>query len=127
MAVDALYRIAQEAIANALRHGQPSTLEVALDYKPGSVSLSVADDGSGFDLKVSHGRGFGLAGMRERVRALRGDFSVSSEPGGGTRVRAEIFRRREAGVRFLAVFTRFHSAYWNRIQRLLRDSSQKSS
>jgi hypothetical protein len=65
--------------------------------------------------------------MRERVRALRGDFSVTSEPGKGTRVRAEIFRRREAGVRLLGALTRFPSAYWNRIQRMLRDSNQESS
>jgi signal transduction histidine kinase len=127
MAIDALYRIAQEAIANALRHAQPSTLEIALEYKPRSVCLSVTDNGSGFDPRQSQGRGFGLAGMRERVRALRGDFSVTSEPGKGTRVRAEIFRRREAGVRLLGALTRFPSAYWNRIQRMLRDSNQESS
>ena len=127
MPTDALYRIAQEAIANALRHGQPSTLEIILDYKPGSICLSVVDDGRGFDTKASQSRGFGLTGMRERVRALRGDFSVVSEPGKGTRVRAEIFRRREAGVRLIAAMTRLPSAYWNRIQRLLRNGRNESA
>jgi DNA-binding FadR family transcriptional regulator len=65
--------------------------------------------------------------MRERVRALRGDFSVTSEHGKGTRVRAEIFRRSELGVRLVAALTRLPSAYWGRLQRLLRDGRQESS
>jgi signal transduction histidine kinase len=126
MATDALYRIAQEAIANALRHGQPAAIEVALDYKPASVALTVTDNGRGFDTKTSTVRGFGLAGMRERTRALRGHFSLVSEPGHGTRVQVEIPRRREMGARFLIALLRLPSAYWDRIQRL-RNGRPESS
>jgi len=103
MITDALYRIAQEAIANALRHGHSKSLDVLLDYGPASVCLTVVDDGVGFDAKSVHSRGFGLAGMRERARALRGDFHVLSEPESGTTVRAEFDQRRnlDLGARSL--------------------------
>lgn len=117
---DALYRIAQEAIANALRHGHPAALNVNLDYTPASVCLTVIDDGIGFEMKTLQNRGFGLSGMRERVRALRGEFSVKSEPGKGTRVRAEIFLRRDAGARFLWAVSRLPSSYWGRLQDLVQ-------
>ena len=93
-ATDTLYRVAQEAIANALRHGRPSVLEVNLDYKPTTVCLSVLDNGAGFETQTLRTQGFGLAGMRERVRAIRGTFSVESEPGRGTCILAEVPRRR---------------------------------
>jgi len=121
MATDALYRIAQEAIANALRHGQPTSVEAVLDYEPASVALTVVDNGRGFDTRTSNSHGFGLAGMRERARALRGHCSLVSEPGHGTRVRVEIPRRREIGARLLLALSRIPSAYWNRIQQLLHN------
>jgi two-component sensor histidine kinase len=127
MATDALYRIAQEAIANALRHGQPTAIEVALDYKPASVALTVIDNGRGFDTKASNSRGFGLAGIRERARALRGHCGLISEPGHGTRVHVEIPRRREVGVRFLMALSRLPSSYWNRVQDLLHNGKAGSS
>jgi signal transduction histidine kinase len=127
MTTDALYRVAQEAIANALRHGQPTELEVSLDYKPASVALAVVDNGSGFDTGNSNHRGFGLAGMRERARVLRGTFSVTSQPGCGTRVQVEISRRREVGVRARMALTRLPMAYWNRIQNLLHRGKQQPS
>jgi signal transduction histidine kinase len=104
MTTDTLYRVAQEAIANALCHGHPSVLAVNLEYTPRSVCLSVVDNGVGFETKTSLGRGLGLAGMRERVRALHGDFSVTSEPGSGTRVRAELYVGHSAGARFASAF-----------------------
>jgi|SRR5579862_553501 len=117
---DALYRIAQEAIANALRHGHPESLEVNLDYKPASVCLTVTDDGIGFDMKAVQGHGFGLAGMRERVRALRGDLGVKSEPGKGTRVRAQILLKRDTGAQILSVFSKLPSTYWGRLRQLVQ-------
>ena len=122
MTTDALYRIAQEAIANALRHGQPKLLDVKLDYKQASVCLTVMDDGVGFESRSLHSHGFGLAGMRERVRALRGDFSVNSELGKGTTVRAEIFLRRDAGARFLSIMSKLPSSYWGRLQNLVQSN-----
>ena len=98
---DTLYRIAQESIANALRHGNATSLEVRLEYSPMSIGLSVIDDGVGFDPKAAQGHGFGLAGMRERARALKGDFSVVSSPGHGTRIHARIYLRQNFLARFL--------------------------
>jgi signal transduction histidine kinase len=123
LTTDTLYRIAQEAIANALRHGRPSRLEVNLEYLQSSVCLSVIDDGAGFDVKTSQSQGFGLAGMRERVRALRGSFSVISEPGKGTRLVAEIHLRHNAGVRILSVLRVGMASSRERLRILLRGKS----
>lgn len=85
---EALLRIAREAITNAGRHGRPSKIAVSMSNANG-VSLRVADDGRGFrvdDPVVYAGGRYGVAGMRERVEALGGRFSVESRPYGGTRV-----------------------------------------
>jgi len=118
-ATDTLYRIAQEAAANALRHGRASVLEIGLEYTATNICLIVGDNGIGFDPKLAHGHGFGLAGMRERVRALRGHFIVTSEPGAGARVRAEIFLRHTLGVRLLSALHSWKMAYGERIHRML--------
>ena len=85
-----LYRIAQESISNAVRHGRPARIVVRLQKFGGKVLLSVADDGAGFDvpaaLAARHGRGIGLKGIHERVDALEGTLSVESTPGKGTTV-----------------------------------------
>jgi signal transduction histidine kinase len=85
----AAYRIAQEALHNALRHGTPSTVEIRLGVSGGIVRLEVADDGKGFDPTVSAGAGarLGLASMRDRARTAGGRLEVRSAPGGGTTVR----------------------------------------
>jgi signal transduction histidine kinase len=88
---DTLYRVAQEAIANALRHGRPTELDVSLEYLPASVKLIVRDNGVGFEFGRLQTQGFGLEGMRERMRAIRGNFFVASEPGQGTTVCAEVY------------------------------------
>jgi len=120
MVTDTLYRVAQEAMANALRHGQPTSLQLKLEYRPDCVRLSVVDDGVGFEVKTSHNRGFGLAGMHERVRALRGDFSVRSELGKGTCVVAEIHLRQKPGRYFVSAMNSRITAYWGRLQNLFR-------
>lgn len=87
-----LLRITQEAVANAIRHGQPRRVEIQLAYEPGSVALAVHDDGRGFDVDKPHHsqRGhFGLDGMRERARALDGTIEVESKPGRGTTITVE--------------------------------------
>lgn len=126
VATDTLFRIAQEAIANALRHGHPSTLEVILEYAPSKVSLSVVDDGLGFDTKATQGHGFGLAGIRERVRALRGDLSVMSEPGHGTQIRAIIHLRQNTGTRVLTALRERTAAYWERLRHRLNDRAREN-
>jgi two-component system NarL family sensor kinase len=83
-----LFRIAEEAIRNALAHAHPSRVEVTLRYQPEVVTMTVADDGCGFDAARAAGpaeRHFGLLGMRERA-ARWGDLRLVSQPGGGTTV-----------------------------------------
>jgi signal transduction histidine kinase len=81
-----LLRIGQEAMLNAMRHAQATTLRVTLGGIPGGgVQLVVADDGRGFDPARGH-KGFGLAGLRERATAIAAELAIVSEPGGGTEV-----------------------------------------
>jgi NarL family two-component system sensor histidine kinase LiaS len=78
---DALVRVAQEALANIARHSHAHAVEIELAWDDASVSLSVCDDGDGFDPAVVSGRGIGLASMRERVAALDGTLTIASAPG----------------------------------------------
>jgi len=83
----AAYRIAQEALHNALRHGAPSTVLVKVSAENGTVRVEVTDDGRGFDPRSA---GLGLTSMRDRARAAGGRLDVRSRPGGGTTVRLEV-------------------------------------
>ncbi len=87
-----LFRIVQEAVTNVLRHARASTLQVALAFEQGRVTVSVRDDGRGFDpaARSIRSRRLGLTSMRERARALGGSLSVESAPGEGTTVRVEV-------------------------------------
>lgn len=87
-----LYRVAQEAIQNALRHAEADRIQVAVGASDGRVSLRVDDTGHGFDLAEAQARrpGMGLFTMRERVALVNGEFSVTTAPGKGTSVRASI-------------------------------------
>jgi signal transduction histidine kinase len=87
----AAFRIAQEAISNAIQHAHASTVTLALDRKGHSLELCVEDDGIGFDPQGRPNDGrhrLGLIGMRERVQALGGEFSVTSAADSGTTIRA---------------------------------------
>lgn len=89
-----LVRIAQEAIANAVHHGDPEHLWVTLSSQAGAVMLEVADDGRGFDTNAEapyrQPGHFGLLGMRERAREMGARLQISARPGGGTRVAVHI-------------------------------------
>lgn len=91
---EAVYRIAQEAMHNALRHGAPTTVEVRLRAANGrksTVVLEIRDDGTGFDTAATESsHRLGLASMRERARGVGARIAVSSRPGGGTTVRLEV-------------------------------------
>ncbi|HET7489267.1 MAG TPA: GAF domain-containing sensor histidine kinase [Acidimicrobiales bacterium] len=89
-----LFRIAQEAASNAVRHGRPSRVDVAVDLGPDEVTLTVADDGTGFDpaARAVRSRRLGLTSMRERAASLGGRLTVTSAPGQGTTVRAVVPR-----------------------------------
>ncbi len=86
---EAAYRIAQEALHNALRHASPTTIDVTLRSLDGAVELSIVDDGVGFDARASEaaGRRLGLVSMRERARAVGGRLEVQSSLRTGTTVR----------------------------------------
>jgi signal transduction histidine kinase len=86
-----MYRIAREALNNALKHARASRISVRLRQEDGLVTLDIADDGVGFDPTAAQGRGgLGLPGMRERVTRLGGTLTIESQPGEGTRVRVEV-------------------------------------
>jgi signal transduction histidine kinase len=88
---EAAYRIAQEAVQNALRHAAATRVDVTLRGRPGSVLLEVVDDGRGFEPAADGaGRRLGLASMRERARGAGARLDVVSAPGGGTTVRLEV-------------------------------------
>jgi two-component system sensor histidine kinase UhpB len=79
------YRVAQEALTNAVQHGHPRRVVVRLAGDGGALVLHVVDDGGGFN-PGSNGSGLGIAGMRERALLCGGKLEVASTPGAGTRV-----------------------------------------
>ena len=88
----ALYRVAQEALLNAVRHASATTVELRLDVEPEYVSLEIEDDGSGFVVRDGEARrpGMGIFSMRERVALVDGVLDIDSAPGRGCCVRAHI-------------------------------------
>lgn len=88
----ALYRVAQESLLNATKHGAPRHVHIGLRTERGAAILEVADDGSGFDVAEAESRrpGMGLFAMRERVALVNGQLEIDSAPGRGTRVRATV-------------------------------------
>ncbi|NEW76284.1 sensor histidine kinase [Streptomyces rapamycinicus] len=86
----ALYRIAQESLHNVAKHSQARNVRLHLLNEPGAITLTVADDGVGFDCKGSFPGHLGLLSMRERAREVGGTLNVDSRPGQGSRIRARI-------------------------------------
>jgi NarL family two-component system sensor histidine kinase LiaS len=86
----ALFRLAQEALANVAKHAEAGQVEIALASREGAITLTIADDGHGFDPADVKGRGLGLRSMRERIEALGGELSVESGPDAGTRLVARL-------------------------------------
>jgi signal transduction histidine kinase len=89
----ALYRIVQEALTNAAKHGEAKRAVVEIQEDATSISLTIRDDGNGFD-PHSGTHGFGLLGMHERVELLGGELSIDSAPGRGAVVSARFPARR---------------------------------
>jgi PAS domain S-box-containing protein len=81
----ALYRLVQEGLNNAAKHAHATAVWVNLDYSEGEVSLSVEDNGQGFNPKTID-RNMGLLGIRDRFLMLNGSFDIESAPGKGTRL-----------------------------------------
>jgi signal transduction histidine kinase len=90
-----LFRVAQEALNNAVRHGAAKQIEVSLSKSAQLLSMKVRDEGIGFDpVRVSNG--LGLISMRERLRFVGGDVIVRSAAGSGTEITAEVPLRESA-------------------------------
>jgi NarL family two-component system sensor histidine kinase LiaS len=86
----ALFRVAQEALANVARHSGASHADVRVIWSPESVLLSVSDNGHGFNPESQARHGVGLKSMHERLDTLGGTLTVASTPGQGTTVSAQI-------------------------------------
>jgi signal transduction histidine kinase len=93
----AIYRIVQEALTNATKHGHAGRAIVEIHEDGETVHVEVRDDGSGFDTSADT-FGFGLLGMRERVELLDGTLQVESSPSAGTTVRANFPVQRRASA-----------------------------
>jgi signal transduction histidine kinase len=89
-----LYRVAQEALTNVARHAQASRAEVKIQKTDGCICMKIKDDGKGFEkervLSARRGQRLGLLGMRERLDMVGGKFTVTSRPGKGTTVLAQV-------------------------------------
>jgi Signal transduction histidine kinase len=83
---DTLFRIGQEAIANAVRHAHPAAMTISLRFSKNTVTMLIADDGVGFTQSSSLS-GFGLRGMRKRAASISAQFEIVGEAGKGTQVR----------------------------------------
>lgn len=95
-----VYRIVQEALTNCARHAHATHAGIRVDYDQVSLFLTIDDDGVGFD--ASHPQGMGLLGIEERVRELRGTFTVGPRPGGGTRLAVTMPARTESELARIA-------------------------
>jgi signal transduction histidine kinase/ligand-binding sensor domain-containing protein len=88
-----LFRIAQEAVTNAIRHGHARGIAIGVSYDDSQVALTIADDGCGFDAHTQtnapqNNEHFGLVTMRERAERVGGGLRIESTPGTGTTVHA---------------------------------------
>lgn len=81
-----LYRIAQEAITNAIKHASARRITVTLDFTKENKTLAIEDDGCGFDPKVEHGPSSGMSLMPYRAAMIGGTLTITSQPNSGTRV-----------------------------------------
>jgi signal transduction histidine kinase len=87
-----LYRIAQEATNNALKHAEPSCINITLKSTGGTLVLKIEDDGTGFDVEEATEDSLGLHSMYYRARAIRAELDVESTPGEGTVVHCHMNR-----------------------------------
>lgn len=84
-----LFRIVQEALNNAIKHAKAKNINLLLDYKPRLFTLTIADDGDGFDSDLVK-NGIGLKSMRNRALLIGGSCNLQSSPGNGTSVTIEL-------------------------------------
>ena len=87
-----LFRIAQEAVSNALRHGRARHVRIALRGEPDALTLSVEDDGVGIPNLPHDGKGLGMRLMRYRAGVIGGTLCIAAAAGGGTVVTCRVPR-----------------------------------
>jgi len=110
-----LYRIAQEGLANAVRHAGARTIHVALRVAAREASLTVADDGAGFDPgQARRAGGVGLASIEERAQALGGRCRIVSFPGAGAEIEVAVPLPAQGALSQLRELTRRTAAWWRR-------------
>jgi signal transduction histidine kinase len=85
-----LYRVAQEALQNALKYSDARHVVLTLRRAGNTLSLTIADDGRGFDVDPAWGKGLGLVSMAERLESIGGTFAIQSARGQGTRVETTV-------------------------------------
>lgn len=83
--LDSLFRIGQEAIANAIQHGHPTHVVVRAVYSPATITLVIEDNGSGF-VPNPNADGFGLTGMRRRAESIQANLEIETTPAKGTKI-----------------------------------------
>jgi signal transduction histidine kinase len=94
-----LYRVAQEALRNVVRHSGATHASVRLRHRDEEVSLQIADDGAGFLVREREATGLGLISMRERVTFLGGTLTIDAAPGRGTQINVIARRSVAAGLK----------------------------
>ncbi|MHA6252376.1 sensor histidine kinase [Oceanobacillus sp. CAU 1775] len=82
----ALFRLLQESVQNAVKHADPSEIQIKIQVESNFIVLVVKDNGKGFDVTIKKENSFGLIGMRERVQMLNGELDIHSQPNAGTTV-----------------------------------------
>lgn len=87
---ETVYRIVQEALTNTAKHARSDRVSLSMVVTEGHLNVEIADNGVGFDPRATEPDRFGLLGMRERAALLGGTLTLSTRPGGGTRITAEI-------------------------------------
>ncbi|SFD97040.1 two-component system, NarL family, sensor histidine kinase DegS [Lentibacillus persicus] len=86
----AFFRLMQEALQNAVKHAEASLIKVKLEITESVISMTIKDDGKGFDPGLKQDKSFGLIGMRERVEMLNGKLEINSEIGKGTAIMIKV-------------------------------------
>jgi len=108
---DTLLRIGQEAIANSIRHAHPSVIAIRLDLVGKTVTLSIHDDGAGFDSSAG-GTGFGLDGMRKRAEMISAQLTIESALTRGTTITVQ------ASLPPTLTWKTIHLHAWNYLKKL---------
>jgi len=85
-----VFRVAQEALQNGLKHSSATSMSVHLGRTRGGLAVTIADNGVGFEVKAAWRKGVGLSSISERVDEMGGALDIHSSPGAGTRLTATV-------------------------------------